>query len=205
MVSDSMLKHKTWNNGWVDNTWRPITPPLETTSRSSFRAAITEYLPTPPASTSSERSRDGTQIAGQSSKPDESFMPFRYASPPMELTPVRPSFRRRMGRGGRMWIDRRSLRAPKNLDDGDTDSRLLERMEYDVEMEDDTEVFHTDPYDDWNLRLRTSYNMASPTTEQQRKLAEEAARRNQLAMMAARQGLASGTNSSPTRPVAAAR
>jgi enhancer of polycomb-like protein len=181
IIQESMAKHRVWNSGWVDNTWRPITPPLEMASKSSFRAAVTEFLPTPPASASTDRSHDSLALVEQDFKADDrSAVAVRYASPPLEIGAPRPSFRRRIGRGGRLWIDRRGLsRSTQSAFDEDADERLLERLEYDVESDEDTEVFHTDPYDNINIRYRMLFSM--PTIRdpaQQQKLLEEAQRRN---------------------------
>ncbi|KAF2666292.1 hypothetical protein BT63DRAFT_55234 [Microthyrium microscopicum] len=187
VIQDSMAKHRTWNNDWVDNTWRPITPPLDTNSNSSFRAAITEYLPTPPASATSEQSAEGAAVDGQSThtKPKEkAFIPFRYDSPPMETPVARPSFRRRMGRGGRMWIDRRGLaRTPNMNEDVEmSDACVAERYQYDQDSDDEREVYHTDPYDNGNLRYRINYSQPQPDqAERQRRALLESQKRQQQA------------------------
>jgi enhancer of polycomb-like protein len=187
-----MAKHRTWNAGWVDNTWRPITPPLESASKSSFRAAVTEFLPTPPASASSERSQDSLTMMEQNAKQeDRSALAVRYASPPLEISAPRPSFRRRVGRGGRLWIDRRGLsRKPLSFLDEDANDRLLERLEYDVDSDEDAEIYHTDPYDNWNIRYRMLYSI--PTSRdpalQQKMLLEEQQRRNAANGVKAGQG-----------------
>jgi enhancer of polycomb-like protein len=163
LIQESMAKHKLWNTGYVDNTWRPITPPLESSTGSSFRAAITEYLPSPPMSTTSAEDAALVQSNGvelkKPSADETSIVPFRYASPPTEQTTARPSFRRRLGRGGRMWIDRRGISKKRKADDmseGENE-RMLERMQYDVESDEDDEVYPNDPFKNWNMRYRLLY------------------------------------------------
>jgi enhancer of polycomb-like protein len=183
VIQDMLAKHKIWNNGYVDNTWRPITPPLESSSGSSFRAAVTEYLPTPPSSAASADGSAPNSTMVQR-KDDQSQAPFRYASPPMEQPAApRPSFRRRVGRGGRMWIDRRGISKKRKLDDlvdGDND-RMLERMQFDVESDEDEEVYLNDPYSDWNMRYRLMY--ITPMVRIDQDTARSAAVANRMLLM----------------------
>ncbi|CAN9140797.1 unnamed protein product [Alternaria alternata] len=40
-IEDNLVKHQKWNVGWVDATWRPITPPLEPpAAKSDFRYSL---------------------------------------------------------------------------------------------------------------------------------------------------------------------
>lgn len=120
-IQTNIEKHIRWNEGFVDKTLAPLTPDLEDDYPSPsehFREAMaaTEYLPTPPASISDEESHevlDGADVVMKDvSRPST---PFRYASPADEGTvgPM-PSFRRRIGRGGRMLVDRRFPRARRD-------------------------------------------------------------------------------------------
>ena len=63
-IEDNLVKHQKWNVGWVDATWRPITPPIEqAAAKSDFRTVFTEtQLPTPPASVSDEEDADAMQV-----------------------------------------------------------------------------------------------------------------------------------------------
>jgi enhancer of polycomb-like protein len=159
IIADSMVKHKTWNHAYVDNTWRPITPPLESGFKNSFREAITEYLPTPPAS-SSEEHADGQRGGARGKPADQPQIPFRYASPPIETATPGVSFRRRVGRGGRLWIDRRGLsRKRKWEDDNVVDDAVLERYEFDVESDDEPEIYMMDPYDSFHMKHRVELMM----------------------------------------------
>ena len=151
--------HTRWNEGWVDMTTAPLTPPLEVGVGSTFRTATTEYLPTPPASVSSEQSGDvavdAANLNDSLSKKDE-LIAVRYASPSYDgPTHSQPSFRRRIGRGGRLWIDRRGRRTPAKEDREDVSP---ERFKYDVDDDDEDEVptYYFDPQAGENLRFRAS-------------------------------------------------
>jgi enhancer of polycomb-like protein len=218
LIQDSMNKHKIWNQSHVDNTWRPITPPLESGFRNSFREAVTEYLPTPPASSTednAERQRDGSR-----GKPtDSSVISFRYASPPIETATPGVSFRRRTGRGGRMWIDRRGplSRKRKRFDEEDVEEEpvLEERYEYDIESDGEPECYFVNSYDSFHLQHRVEIAVASHhsaaaqqaqqqnlTAEQMRKLQEY---RMRQAAAAASAGVPNGYNPATLGMAAAQR
>jgi enhancer of polycomb-like protein len=207
IIQDSMSKHRTWNQDWVDQTWRPITPPMENESSrgNSFRAATTEFLPTPPTSVS--EAEDANMMDGgrtPNSQIDRSVMklPIRYASPPADSAPhgmtLRPSFRRRTGRGGRSFIDRRGLkrRLPDEFEEGalsppsPRDERERERADFDIESDEEVDIYQTDPFDDWNIRFRIALQMSPQRSNHeqvimQQRLLEEQQKRHQLQNAAA--------------------
>jgi enhancer of polycomb-like protein len=128
-------KHIRWNEGWVDRTRAPLTPvsPKSFTSNSDFRQAMTatEYLPTPPASVSSE-TPPVDSVADVDSPSHALSPPVRYVSPAGDESNVpMPSFRRRLGRGGRILFDRRIPFRPKQPDD----DPLAERYRFDSDDE----------------------------------------------------------------------
>ncbi|KAF2733544.1 hypothetical protein EJ04DRAFT_513182 [Polyplosphaeria fusca] len=148
-VEENLMKHQKWNVGWIDQTWRPITPPLEQpAAKSNFRPVFTSaQLPTPPASVSSEEAAAEQMDVDQENKqvvPRRSAR-FRYASPPDDVPfQEQARFRRRTGRGGRFMVDRRGLKRQK-LES--IDERVADRFRYaDDSSEDDgvTDVDHTD-------------------------------------------------------------
>ena len=157
-IDSKIAIHAKWNEGWVDMTTAPVTPPLEVGVGSTFRTATTEYLPTPPASISSEQSGDfAVDVAnmnGSSSRKDEAVA-VRYASPSYDgPTHSQPSFRRRIGRGGRLWIDRRGRRTPAK---DEREEHVLERYKYDDdEDEEEIPTYFFDPFDSENMRFRAS-------------------------------------------------
>jgi enhancer of polycomb-like protein len=194
IIQESMVKHRIWNNGMVDHTWRPITPPLEMGFKPSFRAAVTEYLPSPPNSTSEDDNATNSashpqkiNSSQQNKSNEDPTTPFRYVSPPPDSGTPRMSFRRRIGRGGRMWMDRRgpSRNHYKNSP-GELDDRPRERMEYDVDSDEDSDVYLNDPYDNLNIRYRIIFTVPPVHRDpaQHQKMAEEAQRRNAAALQA---------------------
>ena len=152
-----IAQHQQWNLGHVDLTKAPLTPPLETDNGSTFRTATTEYLPTPPASISSGHSGDLAIDIGKLNPEKSDSIAVRYASPSYDgPCHSQPSFRRRYGRGGRLWIDRRGMRLPSKQvtsppgsdwyrfgdDDGDDDD------------EDEVHVYFHDPFDAESMQFR---------------------------------------------------
>lgn len=99
-------KHIRWNDGYVDKTTFPLSPKPEFHDTPQFLPAMpAEYLPTPPASVSEDESAEKDVEMKDISR---SSTPFRYASPADEEDhPAMPAFRRRIGRGGRMLVDRK--------------------------------------------------------------------------------------------------
>ncbi|KAL8921160.1 MAG: hypothetical protein Q9172_004181 [Xanthocarpia lactea] len=153
-IENRIAQHKQRSEGYLDLTRAPLTPPLEESTGSSFRTAMTEYLPTPPASISSEHSGDVAAGAGSPGPIKDQTVAVRYASPSYDGPHgSQPSFRRRIGRGGRLMIDRRGMRVPGK--DGLNDTLLADRYKFDRE-EDDEELptYHVDPYDLANMRYR---------------------------------------------------
>lgn len=210
IIQESMGKHRAWNSGMVDHTWRPITPPLEVGFKPSFRAAVTEYLPSPPNSASGDdaaqqheqlQQLQQERSAPQREKPADDRSPFRYVSPPPDTGDPRMSFRRRVGRGGRMWVDRRGPSrnsalyksslgggpgaGPNALADAAALREQLERLEYDVDSDDESDEVHiNDPYDNLNIRYRIIFTVPPvPRGDQhaaaaQQRMVEDALKRN---------------------------
>ncbi|KAH7386709.1 enhancer of polycomb-like-domain-containing protein [Phaeosphaeria sp. MPI-PUGE-AT-0046c] len=158
-IEENLAKHQRWNVGWVDATWRPITPPLEqAAAKSDFRTVFTEsQLPTPPASVSDEEDADPMAVE-RVNKPIESRRntQIRFASPPEDV-PIHDQsrFRRRMGRGGRIMIDRRGVKRQK-MENGKVDERVADRWKFAGDSSDDEQIYPVDWYDDWHIRYRIS-------------------------------------------------
>ena len=155
-IQQNVEKHIKWNEGFVDKTRAPLTPVSEKGfGGSDFRQAMptTEYLPTPPASSSEEPSHEIVADLGSHSHPH----PFRYATPPAEdHEQVMPSFRRRVGRGGRLMFDRRM---PLRTKEPTLDDTVTDRFRYDSDDEDDEEVIEIDP-NDISIMIHKSYLFA---------------------------------------------
>ena len=147
-ISLNTEKHVRWNEGYVDKTMAPLTPVTSTeiAFKHGFRPAMPEttMLPTPPASESAGSPPHDSADAGESSKA-AALKPFPYASPIEDDSHLSmPSFRRRVGRGGRLLIDRRMPFRTKRdhaddrfrFDNSDSD-------EPEIEQDDDTDLFHS--------------------------------------------------------------
>lgn len=145
-------QHQKWNDGYIDMTKAPLTPPLEENMKSSFRTAMMEYLPTPPASVSSEQFGEATVDTGSPLHGKDDAIAVRYASE-FHTRPYQsqPSFRRRFGRGGRLMIDRRGMRVQSK--EG-LDEVIAERFKFDHEDEDEVPIYVMDPYDVSSMRYR---------------------------------------------------
>ncbi|KAL8754794.1 MAG: hypothetical protein Q9199_004094 [Rusavskia elegans] len=153
-IDNRIAQHKQRSEGYLDMTRAPLTPPMEESTGSSFRTAMTEYLPTPPASISSEHSGDVAAGSGSPGPIKDQTVAVRYASPSYDGPHgSQPSFRRRIGRGGRLMIDRRGMRVPGR--DSLDATLLADRYKFDRE-EDDEELptYHVDPYNIASMRYR---------------------------------------------------
>ncbi len=153
-IDTKIAQHQQWNVGHMDMTKAPLTPPLESDAGSTFRTATTEYLPTPPASISSEHSGDVALEFGALNMGKADSVAVRYASPSYDgPCHSQPSFRRRYGRGGRLWIDRRGIRLPPKAD---FDSLNADRFKYDDdEDEDEAPVYFVDSFDTESIQFRS--------------------------------------------------
>jgi enhancer of polycomb-like protein len=137
-IQTNIDKHSRWNEGFVDRTMAPLThdvEPEEPEPHGHFREAMAaiEYLPTPPASISDEEAQaqpNGKEVAMKDiSRPTT---PFRYASPAEDDQPGQmPSFRRRVGRGGRVLIDRKLPRPRRDRPEDD-------KFKFDSDDDDDS-------------------------------------------------------------------
>lgn len=172
-----VAQHKNWNKGWIDLTRAPLTPSLEVNSGSTFRTATTEYLPTPPASASSEHIGDTLKDVDPTKRQKLDPIPVRYASPSYDGPwQSQPSFRRRIGRGGRLMIDRRGMRLQSKEELEHVDDIVVDRFKYDRDDDDEDEVptYVIDPNDISSMRYRAKVSQqlqAVRHAEQQRQLA----------------------------------
>jgi enhancer of polycomb-like protein len=156
-IEDNLVKHQKWNVGWVDATWRPITPPLEAAAaKSDFRTVFTEsQLLTPPASVSDEEGTDPLAVdkANKQLDPRRSAR-IRFGSPPEDVPFQDQSrFRRRIGRGGRVMIDRRGLKRQK-LENERVDDRMSDRWKFAGDSSEDEQTYPVDWTDNMHIRYR---------------------------------------------------
>ncbi|KFY07008.1 hypothetical protein V492_07518 [Pseudogymnoascus sp. VKM F-4246] len=160
-IDSKIQQHQRWNQNHIDMTREPLSDARTPPPDSSFRLATTQYLMTPPASVSEESSCENAL------EPRE----MRGFSPPAEEEPHgQPSYRRRIGRLGRLWIDRRGLPSPPA---DPTDSRS-DRWKYDQDDDDDVPMYDVDPYDTNALKFRATI----PYTDRNRRPPPEIAGAN---------------------------
>lgn len=141
-IKQNIARHANWNEGYVDMTRAPLTPkpPQQSFDSSDFRPAITEYLPTPPTSESS----DSTQSPLREGSSNKFSVVHKTAASTEELSRRgMPCFRRRIGRGGRMMIDRKNLPFRSR---NDVDPVQLERFKYDQDDDDFDPVYERDEF-----------------------------------------------------------
>lgn len=145
-----MKLHRNWNEGHIDLTREPLSPVHGQVSESGFRTVTTQYqLITPPPSVIFDSFDNSSPSHDDLEKPDD--FQFRFNSPP-EDDHEKPAFRRRIGRGGRLWIDRRRVSSPIKH----TDPIILDRWKYDREDDDEQPVYDLDPYSTTSLRFRAT-------------------------------------------------
>ena len=149
-IEEQAEKHRKWNLNHVDLTRGPLSP--VTGQETSFRPAQAQYSPylmTPPSSVTSESFDHASPIL---EKPEPFGFPFRCSSPPEEEPRGQPAYRRRIGRGGRLWIDRKGMSVvAKGVDNGTED-----RWKYDQDDEDEQPIYELDPFDTKALKFRAT-------------------------------------------------
>lgn len=149
-IAEKAQQHRKWNSAHVDLTREPLSPSHGQGFEAGFRTATAQYqyLMTPPSSVTSETF---DQHSPSLEKP-ESFA-FGYNSPSEEDEPRgQPAYRRRIGRGGRLWIDRRGMSCAAKL----AEATVSDRWKYDQDDEDEQPVYEVDPYDTKALRFRAT-------------------------------------------------
>ncbi|KAI9679072.1 MAG: Enhancer of polycomb-like protein 1 [Trizodia sp. TS-e1964] len=144
VIDHKVSQHTKWNQNFVDLTRAPLAQINDQSVYSNFRIALAEFLPTTPPPAGDD-GIDGVQI--------------RYASPTNEPPYNKPAFRRRIGRGGRMMIDRRmvNLRGIQPQPREGIHELVLDRFKYDRDDDDeDWTPLPVDPYDAFNMKYRSA-------------------------------------------------
>lgn len=155
-IEVKFAEYRAWLNKHPDFTGRPLTPPTEHGLTTKFRAAVTEYPPTPPASASSENPMDiNHQPTNSANDTKDDGIVIRYRTPPESgQAQDQVSFRRRIGRGGRLMVDRRGMRL-KSAEG--IDPVILDRYRFDRDDEnDEAPLYEVDPEDFWSMQYRAS-------------------------------------------------
>jgi enhancer of polycomb-like protein len=139
-IKQNITKHIKWNEGYVDHTRAPLSPsPERTFDVAAFRPAFTAQLPTPPSSEASGEIETSLDVTSPL------FSREKLASHAVALhdEPHKmPSFRRRVGRGGRLMIDRRNMGTHKV----ELDPLKADRFKFDQEDSDEEPEYDTDAY-----------------------------------------------------------
>ncbi|KAI0157526.1 peptidase M22, glycoprotease [Xylariaceae sp. FL1272] len=132
-VEMKVLDHQRWNTGFIDLTAKQM-PRAGGEKESSFRRARTEFLMTPPASSAESMDIDEAPPA-----PEKSLAPFVFkgVTPEDSDQEEMPSFRRRIGRLNRMFIDRRRSQSRTGLISPPRESSLLQSDRWKYDQDDD--------------------------------------------------------------------
>lgn len=150
-IEEKTMQHRIWNANHIDVTREPLSPVNGQGPDTGFRPATAQYqyLMTPPSSVTSE-SFDQPSPAHE----NHEALTVRYSSPPEEEEKkTQPAYRRRIGRGGRLWIDRRGMSSAVK---GPVDDVVSDRSKYDLDDDEDQAVYEVDPYDTKALRFRAT-------------------------------------------------
>ncbi|OHW91107.1 enhancer-polycomb-like protein 1 [Colletotrichum incanum] len=194
-VESKVHNHRKWNQNHVDLTRDPLSPVKEQGMEASFRPAKTQYLMTPPASTSSESDAmdvdDETEQVADGSNMSSVFQ-FKAGGKEKPFG-SQPAFRRRIGRLGRLWIDRRGMTTPPRMEG----EEYTDRWKYDQDDEDETPVYEVDPYDTRALKFRATIPL-SQYVYQRRQLPNEGLANGQVPPQAA--GVAGSRPALPQPP-----
>ena len=161
----NISKHVKWNEGYIDMTRAPFTQTSQDVHDGHFRPAITtEYLPTPPNSSSSDQEEfEDSSVLPMQGQSDVEMLD--APSSDDEMSRRVPTFRRRIGRGGRVMIDRRHM-AYRRKDTEDIDPIKLDRFKFDHDDDDMCldPVFENDPFSAQIMQHRS--HLAAKSREQ---------------------------------------
>jgi len=149
-IEEKTLQHRKWNDNFVDLTREPLSPIHGQGSETSFRPATAQYqyLMTPPSSVTSESFDQGAPILDK----QETVMYMNSLPPCEDESQGQPAYRKRMGRGGRLWIDRRGMGASKpSSEDAD-----LDRWKYDEDYDDEPPIYEMSAFSTNALRFRST-------------------------------------------------
>lgn len=156
-IETKVQNHRKWNQNHIDLTRDPLSPVREQGMELKFRPAKTQYLMTPPASTSSQEMELDQEDAPEPmevDKPNPPIFHFMAGGAGGQSDSHQPAFRRRIGRLNRLWIDRRGLKTPPRMLDS---NEYCDRWAYDSDSdEDEPPVYDIDPFDTRALKFRAT-------------------------------------------------
>ncbi|TDZ22589.1 Enhancer of polycomb-like protein 1 [Colletotrichum sidae] len=169
-VENKVQTHRKWNQNYVDLTRDPLSPVKDQSMGLNFRPAQTQYLITPPASTSSES--DAMDIDEEETPVENRNMSvFHFRAGGKEKPNHQPAFRRRIGRLNRLWIDRRGMITPPRTEG----EEYSDRWKYDQDDDDEPPVYDVDPYDTRALKFRATIPLATAANHRRQPLQENPA------------------------------
>jgi enhancer of polycomb-like protein len=187
-IDQKIQQHQRWNQNHIDLTREPLSPVRSEDKNAGFRSATAQYLLTPPASVSSESS---DPLSPVHEKDEAASFHFASSSEEVEIQ-EKPAYRRRIGRLGRLWIDRRGLPLPaKKMNES-----IVDRWKYDHDDDDEQPVvYEVDPYDTKAIKFRATIPSAPLIFS----------RRPQQELVPSNSHVTNGTaGSPPTRPSSSA-
>ncbi|KAK4162719.1 enhancer of polycomb-like protein 1 [Cladorrhinum sp. PSN259] len=157
-IEKKVQNHKDWNRFYLDLTRGPLSPVDGPRQDPNFRPAKTQYLMTPPASASSVSLDEPMPMELDKPENPQPVVKFRGVAQDEESRANPPSYRRRIGRLSRLWIDRRGLPASPPREPNEWSDRLQDRWKYDQSSddEDDMPTYEVDPFDTRALKFRAS-------------------------------------------------
>jgi len=161
-IQNKIDNHIKWNVNHIDVTRDPLAPVRGQGGELSFRPAKTKYLMTPPASASGS-AEEPTPMDLDSNGATTMFQFRGISNEKTSSSGSLPSFRRRHGRLGRLWIDRRGLLSPPR-DAGPTPDS--DRWRYDQDnSEDEPSGYDVDPFDTRAMKFRASIPLVARRPE----------------------------------------
>ncbi|RDA85086.1 hypothetical protein CP532_3093 [Ophiocordyceps camponoti-leonardi (nom. inval.)] len=152
-IESKVQNHRRWNQNHIDLTRDPLSPVKEQGMELKFRPAKTQYLMTPPESTVSEpMDVDDVHEPMEVDRREAAVFSFPGADMEPTVTSRQPSFRRRIGRLQRLWIDRRGMSTTAAARET---GEYSDRWKYDSDDSDvEPPVYEMDPFDTRGLKFR---------------------------------------------------
>lgn len=148
-IENKVQNHRRWNQNFVDVTREPLPPVRGENPTHSFRPAKTTYLMTPPASASGSTEDEKMPDA----EPTIMHAPVLVRGLTPEDSDSVTEYRRRIGRNGRLWIDRRGLKNPPL----ESSALQSDRFKYDQDDSDGEQpVCRVDPNSTNALKFRST-------------------------------------------------